>query len=125
MFYALETVWRGFGYCLNSFPGAGCMGRMGYYGYDGGLWMFFIFKILFWVLILGAIIYLVSYLRKSYLAPVASGSVAVQTQTTPSGRESAQEALRILNERYARGEIDDERYRIMKQNFTGEAEDSN
>ncbi len=67
----------------------------------------------------------VLYLRKSYLAPVASGSVAVQSQVKSSGRESAQEALRILNERYARGEIDDERYRIMKQNLTGEAEESN
>ncbi|MEO1766159.1 SHOCT domain-containing protein [Thiobacter aerophilum] len=73
---------------------------MGYgfgYGMGGFGWLF---MILFWVLVIVGIVALVKWL------PGAGGS-------TPSSNR----ALKILKERYARGEIDEEEFRKRAQDL--------
>lgn len=72
----------------------------------GWFWPFhFIIPILFWALIIAAVIVLVRYAgggrEHAFLAPRQPG------------------ALRVLEERYARGEIDREEYLQKKQDITG------
>lgn len=62
----------------------------------GGIWM-----ILLWVLVILAVVWLVRYL-------LAGGE---------RDRERPREALRILEERYARGEIDREEFELKKRDL--------
>lgn len=69
----------------------------------GGIFMI-IPVLLFWALIIGGIAYVVRALG-------ASGRVAVSTQ-------SRSKAIDILEERYAKGEIDTEEYQTKKRELT-------
>lgn len=73
---------------------------MYWYGTGMGGWGYVLMTLsmlLFWALIIGAIVALVRYL--------GAGRTDRVTSTTPSGPE------RILADRFARGEIDEEEYR--------------
>jgi putative membrane protein len=77
--------------------GPGMMGGMGWFGG--------IFMIVFWILILGALVFFIKWL----------------IQSTGSGRAiggSSNRAFEILKERYARGEIDSTEFETMKTNLS-------
>lgn len=63
-------------------------------------WVFAVFAALFWLLILGTLVWLVIWLIR---------------QTGPAGRESP---LDILKTRYARGEISRDEYERMRQELS-------
>lgn len=63
-------------------------------------WFGMIFMLLFWVLIIAGIVWLVKWLIES----------TSRTEKAPKKR-----ALEILDEKYARGEIDDEEYERRKR----------
>jgi len=75
--------------------GPGMMGGWGM-GWFGGLFM-----IVFWILILAALVYFIKWLIQS--------TGRRQTDTAGGSR-----ALEILQERYARGEIDKAKFETMK-----------
>lgn len=83
-------------------------------GWGGMGWMMWLLMILFWLLILlalaGGVYWLFSRL---FTNSSRSGSGNKMSTGNPSG-----EALSILNERYARGEIDDEEYMRRKRKIT-------
>lgn len=83
------------GYGMN---GYGMGGFGGSFGFGG------IFMILVWVLIIAGIVMLVKWLLTSYGAGGRSG-----------GRSNA---LDILKERYARGEIDEQEYQKRKRDLS-------
>jgi putative membrane protein len=75
-----------------------------HYGMMGGGWgifMMFIFMILFWGLIIGGIILLIRFILPSF----------------SSGAKSSQDALEILKQRYARGEIGKEEFEAKKKDI--------
>jgi putative membrane protein len=79
------------------YMGPGMMGGMGWFGG--------IFMIVFWILILGALVFFIKWL----------------IQSTGSGRAiggSSNRAFEILKERYARGEIDNTEFETMKTNLS-------
>lgn len=93
-------------------------GHMGF-GAAGG-WIGMGFMVLFWIAIVIGIIYLVRYLAARPVADRSSGQ-----WTTPycwEGRQPAQpvssSALEILEERYARGEIDQEEFLRRRTDLT-------
>lgn len=69
-------------------------------GFGGG-----IFMILFWILIIIGIVALVKWLAVS-----SGNNVGINA---PPGKT----ALEVLQERYARGEIDQEEYQVKKQDL--------
>ncbi len=79
---------------------------MGFGGMGWGLGAGFgaIFMLLFWVLLIAGAVWLV---------------LAVSGQTGARQRADRDSALRILDERYARGEIDPEDYRARKAAIGG------
>jgi putative membrane protein len=80
-------------------------GMMGW-GMGGG-WFGFIFMILFWVVIIAAVVAFIRWLVKS-------GS-----SSNPNPPEQRQDsALEILRKRYARGEIDGEEFEQRKRALT-------
>lgn len=72
----------------------------GVYGWHRFGWMGGIFMMVFWLLIIGLVVYLVS----------KSSNNRGHISSTESNR-----ALEILNERYASGEIDEEEYLRKKK----------
>lgn len=98
---------------INSFRG-------GYGAFGGGMFrdfnpMWMMGFGLIRLLILGLILFLII----RYLVPRLKRSEApVQSQTNDSRiRASADSALAILNERYAKGELDADTYQTMKENL--------
>lgn len=84
------------------------------HGIDGGMgWMFLLIMILFWILILLALAGGVYWLFSRLFGGNSTHSSARETRA----ENPSEEALSILNERYARGEIDDEEYRNRKRNI--------
>ena len=79
--------------------GPGMMGGMGWFGG--------IFMIVFWILILVALVLFIKWLIQS-----AGGGRA--------GGGSSNRPLEILKERYARGEIDNAEFETMKTNLSRE-----
>lgn len=68
------------------------------------MWVMMVFMALFWVGIIGGVIWLIVYLaRRSGRGP---------------GTGSTENALDILNQRYARGEISKEEYDRIKKEIT-------
>lgn len=78
------------------------MGTIGTWGAGGGIFMIF-----FWALIAFALVFLVKELTDS-------GEQKNATRSNGTSRD----ALRILDERFAEGEIDEEEYRRRKQEIT-------
>jgi len=103
--------------CFNAFSsfrgGYNGFGGMGSFRDINPMWMmgFGLLRLLILGLIIFLVIrYLVPKLRRTEPAPHVSGAV-------PGGTGSADSALAILNERYAKGEIDSEAYQTMKENL--------
>ncbi|HEY3374765.1 MAG TPA: SHOCT domain-containing protein [Candidatus Aquicultor sp.] len=89
---------HGFGYAMHGFEGAPG-------GFEIGGLVMMISMLLFWALIIGAIIYAARvYSGRHPAAPVAPGGES--------------KALEILKERYARGEIDTEEFAARKKELT-------
>ena len=83
----------------------------GYGGYGGmhGGWLGFGLHSVFWILVIAAVIAVVVWAVR---ASNASGGAKTAAGTRPS-------ALEILDERYARGEIDREDYLARKADLGG------
>jgi putative membrane protein len=79
--------------------GPGMMGGIGM-GWFGG-----IFMIVFWILILVGLVFFIKWLIQS-------------TGSGRSGGNSSNRALEILKERYARGEIDQVEFEMMKTDLS-------
>lgn len=82
----------------------GMMGGYGYrYGYGVNLWWGALMMV-FWVLVIAGIVALVVWAIR-------------EKQPSPTGRVRESEALEILKQRYARGEITREEYERMRQDL--------
>ena len=68
------------------------------WGFGGGMW---ILTIIFWLLVIGGVIFIVKG-----IATQKGGSALPPADDSP---------LTILQKRYARGEVDDETFKRMKQ----------
>lgn len=79
--------------------GSGMMGGWGM-GWFGG-----IFMIIFWLIILAAVVYFIKWLIQS-------------TGRSQAGAVGGNRALEILKERYARGEIDSVEFEKMKSDLS-------
>lgn len=84
----------------------GGMGNMGAMG-----WMFAALMMLFWLLILVALAGGIYWL----FTRLFGRNTATDSAQNATTGESTKSALDILNERYARGEIDDEEYTRRKE----------
>ncbi len=89
-------------------PNNGEMARMHYYGYGWGWWLIVIF---FWVFVIMGIV-------TAFRLALAGGSTARGAMRgTPSSEAREDSALRILKERYARGEIDKQEFEEKKEDL--------
>ena len=95
-------VWFLYNHNMNFWP-AGGRWSMGHHGMMGG--GMGIIMILFWILILGAVVLLISALVNGI-----GGS--------GQDRDEASEPLDILKQRYARGEIDKAEYKTMRRELS-------
>jgi putative membrane protein len=78
-------------------------------GWSGADWVLMgVGMLLFWTLVVAGVVWLVSGLR----APVSRSAHGQDEQTRPGTDWS--HARAILDERYARGDIDDEQYRTRR-----------
>lgn len=84
--------------------------------WGGTGWMFTLIMILFWLLILLALAGGVYWLFSRLFSNNSPRSSASETRA----ENPTEEALNILNERYARGEIDDEEYASRKRKMKAE-----
>jgi putative membrane protein len=91
------TMGYGYGYG----PGWGMMGGWGGYGYG-------VMHMVVWVVVLVAIVALVVWLVRTLAAPAA--------HQLPSRRSAG---LDVLEERYARGEINRDEYLLKKKDIAG------
>ncbi len=83
---------------------------MGWYG--GGMgWGGWLFMGLFWLLLLGVILYLVVRLLPTGGSGPGTGTGGVRGVGRPAQQESPEE---ILDRRFARGEIDVEAYQVQR-----------
>lgn len=73
-----------------------------------------LFSLAFLVLVIVLIIWLVRMAKRSHNQSHFGG----YSPTTPAGSQEAAGALKILSERYARGEISEEEFLRMKKNLT-------
>ncbi|HET9496091.1 MAG TPA: SHOCT domain-containing protein, partial [Chloroflexia bacterium] len=101
------------------------MGMMGF-GMMGGLgtgangWWGWLVMLLFWVLLIGGIVLVAVWLfRQGYFGGGSTGGTVgpgrdLESPESGSGRQSA---LDILNQRYARGEVDREQYEQIKRDI--------
>ena len=78
------------------------------------------FMILFWIAVVIGIVYLVRYLvaRPSSDRPYETQSPYWQAPGPPGPGQGKSDALKILEERYARGEIDQEEFLRRKADLT-------
>jgi putative membrane protein len=91
----------------------------GHFGAGG--WIGMAFMIVFWIAVIVGIVYLIRYLVArphpgQWQGTPPYGQVPGPGGTPPVGRGS--EALRILEERYARGEIEQEEFLKRKADLT-------
>jgi putative membrane protein len=77
----------------------------------GGGWVMMVLGFLLFILVVGAVVAGVVYLVRGFSKPTDSGSAA---QSRDSGS-----ARRMLDERYARGEIDRDEYEERRRNLNG------
>jgi putative membrane protein len=103
--------------CLGSFArwGAGGPFSDGFYGWMNGGWFagFMLLKLIFWVLLVALVVYLIVKVSRKDTHSIPGGSSGVVADV--------KSALQILNERFARGEIDESTYLRMKSVLKGEA----
>jgi putative membrane protein len=95
----------------------GGFGMMG-----GNAWWGWVIMLLFWVLLIGGIALVVFWLvRQGYIGgSTTSGAGASRERRLDNSGRAGQAALDILNERYARGEINREQYDQMKRDILGD-----
>ena len=77
--------------------------------FDWGImhwWPAMFLSLLFWILIIAVIVWAVKY-------------ITGHSRSTPAGRRYDDSALRILRERYARGEIDREEFESKRRDLGG------
>jgi putative membrane protein len=77
----------------------------------GGGWVMMVLGFLLFILVVGAVVAGVVYLVRGFSKTADSGSAA---QSRASGS-----ARRMLDERYARGEIDKDEYEERRRNLNG------
>jgi putative membrane protein len=88
-------------------------------GWGGGMgWMMWLLLILFWLLILVALAGGVYWM----FSRLFSDNSPAGSESEASTGNPSREALRHLDERYARGEIDDEEYTRRKRKIVDEDE---
>lgn len=117
---AVRMGWGFRGHMFSPFGG-------GYHGYfDGGFFpWFFIIRAVIWLIVLSLIVYfVVRYFkgRNQVLPETSKVSSSIPSAAPESKKmvdEAAASALAVLNERYVRGELDDETYLRMKANIIG------
>jgi putative membrane protein len=96
---------------------------MWWWGHDDDMgatgWVGMAFMILFWIAVVVGIVYLIRYL---VARPGADSSRERPPEWgergAPGPAQGKSEALRILEERYARGEIDQEEFQRRKADLT-------
>ncbi len=91
----------------------GCCGWGGWWGFGSFGWLGMLFNLIFWVLIILAVIWGVRWLLQSTTMAPAGG------QRPVSGGAPADDPKRILQLRYARGEITREEYLKMLADLEG------
>jgi putative membrane protein len=96
-FNEVIAQWGGYG---GWYMGPGMMGEWGM-GWFGGL-----FALIFWILVIVGLVFLIKW-----LIHMSKGGIDV--------RHSGSRALDILQERYARGEIDKEEFEQKKKGLMG------
>lgn len=93
-----DNNWQGHPDWMKNMMG-GYWPAMGAWGFGGMM----IFNFLFWILIIVGLVYLVKYITKGNL------------ETSAKDKDSA---LKILKERYAKGEIDKKEFEEKKQDIS-------
>jgi putative membrane protein len=88
---------RGFGFGGHMYGGMGWMGPLGW-----------IVMILFWLLVVGGVVWLVSYLVRRGTRPAGTSEMTGPASETP---------LDIAKRRYASGEIDAEEFEHIKESL--------
>ena len=86
------------------------------WGYTGGWWVGLLMMLLFWAVVIVGIVLVVRALTgpdRGRSAPVAPSA----PPTPPAGPSPS--ALSILEERFARGEIDEQEFRSRRATLTG------
>jgi len=93
---------------------------MWWWGDGGGMgaagWIGMIFMILFWIAVVVGIVYLIRYLVSR-----PSGDTRRESQFGPSPQEGKPDALRTLEDRYAKGEIDREEFLQRRNDLMGKS----
>ena len=79
-------------------------------GYGAGMGYGWIFMVVIWILLLGALVWFVTWLVMGQRARSAAGGVPLPGQETP---------LEILDRRLAKGEIDVDEYQKVRAQLTG------
>jgi putative membrane protein len=100
-FLLSRSGWSMYGYGPGLLDGNFGFGMMNGFGFGG------IFMILFWIVIIGLGVWLVSRLTSS-----------ANSQPPSNSATSPESALDILKKRYARGEITQEQYQAMRRDLT-------
>jgi putative membrane protein len=92
----------------------------GHMGFGAGGWIGMLFMMLFWVLVIVGLVLLVRHLAARRAADDSHRQwTAVQGPATPEPGRPQSSALQILEERYARGEIDQAEFRARRADLTG------
>ncbi len=100
-FLLSRSGWSMFGYGPGMTDGSFGFGMMNGFGFGG------IFMILFWIVLIGLGVWLVSHLTSS-----------ANRQSPSNSATSPESALDILKKRYARGEITPEQFQAMRRDLT-------
>ena len=82
-------------------------------------WVGVAFMVLFWIAVIVGIFYLIRYVVARSSADRSGRASEWQDQAAPSGTSGSASALQILEERYARGEIDREEFVQRRNDILG------